>query len=75
MGVLDYSLSLVKINDNEEHMPTAEACLTGTHEPISPVRVDGRALCSYRLSESSASDSHEPSDLRTIKTGRDGHCA
>ena len=30
----------MKINNNEEQVPAAEACLSGTHEPISPVRVD-----------------------------------
>lgn len=33
-------IHFVKINNNEEQVPAAEACLSGTHEPISPVRVD-----------------------------------
>ena len=35
-------IHFVKINNNEEQVPAAEACLSGTHEPISPVRVDDR---------------------------------
>ncbi|XP_037487978.1 uncharacterized protein LOC119366355 [Triticum dicoccoides] len=33
-------IHFVKINNNEEQVPAAEACLSGTYEPISPVRVD-----------------------------------